>query len=81
MTMDRGDAMLLIMLDLSAAFDTLDHGILLTRLQHLAGITGTALKWITSYLSNRKQYVKVGDACSALHDLDIGVPQGSVRNW
>jgi hypothetical protein len=71
MTMDKGDAVLLVMLDLSAAFDTLDHDILLNRLQQLAGITGTALEWISSYLSNRKQFVKIGDAHSDLHDLNF----------
>jgi hypothetical protein len=78
MTMDQGDGMLLVMLDLSAAFDTLDHGILLDRLQHLVGITGTALDWLSSYLTDRKQYVKVGGSSSRHHALNIGVPQGSV---
>jgi hypothetical protein len=75
--MDRGEGALLVLLDLSAAFDTLDHQILLNRLQHLVGISGVALDWLRSYLSDRKQFVQIGDARSSWKDLNIGVPQGS----
>ena len=66
------------MLDLSAAFDTIDHGILLSRLNSLYGISGDALDWFKSYLSNREQRVIIGDTVSECKDLNFGVPQGSV---
>jgi exonuclease III len=69
---------LLVSLDLSAAFDTIDHHILLKRLESTFGISGIALKWITSYLINRSQYVKVGDSSSNHRVSKSGVPQGSV---
>ena len=49
-----------MLLDLSAAFDTVDHEILITRLKHRFGITGKALVWIHSYLSGRTHFVKIG---------------------
>ena len=73
--LDKGEGVLLVLLDLSAAFDTIDHQILLLRLQHSVGIVGTALDWLRSYLSSRKQFVQIGQARSAAQDLDIGVPQ------
>jgi len=69
---------ILVSLDLSAAFDTINHHTLLTRLQHSFGVTGTALKWIKSYLSNRTQSVAMGTSQSHFVSLDTGVPQGSV---
>ena len=75
---DQGKAVVLVLLDLSAAFDTVDHDILLHRLRTHLGITGTALKWFRSYLSNRKQTVINLDASSVPQDLLYGVPQGSV---
>ena len=66
------------MLDLSAAFDTIDHGILITRLNRSFGISGTALCWLTSYLEDRCQRVKVGNSFSEEAVLKFGVPQGSV---
>ena len=68
----------LIMLDLSAAFDTIDHTILLHRLRHRYGISGSALKWIESYLTNRCQRVCLNDEYSHRFMLSTGVPQGSV---
>ena len=68
----------LIALDLSAAFDTLDHTTILHRLQRSFGITGSALSWLTTYLDGRSQFVKVGDARSSTLRSFIGVPQGSV---
>ena len=51
----------LVMLDLSAAFDAIDHQILFLRLEKSLGISGSALSWIKSYLSNRSMYVAIGD--------------------
>ena len=75
---DQHGAAVLVLLDLSAAFDTVDHCILLDRLQNLLGITGLALEWFRSYLSQRKQQVVINGAKSDVKHLDCGVPQGSV---
>ena len=76
--LDSGSGAVLLMLDLSAAFDTIDHGILLSRLNSLYGISGDALDWFKSYLSNRVQRVIIGDTVSECKSLNFGVPQGSV---
>jgi hypothetical protein len=68
----------LVLLDLSAAFDTIDHCILLTRLSSNFGITDSALSLLTSYLQNRSQSVSIGNATSSPSPLLTGVPQGSV---
>ena len=75
---DQRQISILTLLDLSAAFDTIDHSILLNRLTHSFGIVGTALNWFTSYLTDRKQSVVVGDSKSKPTPLRFGVPQGSV---
>ncbi|XP_071504088.1 uncharacterized protein [Diadema antillarum] len=75
--MDRGNVTALILLDMSSAFDTVDHDILLDQLFSL-GVSGTALRWFTSYLTNRHQSVIIGDALSQESSLIYGVPQGSV---
>ena len=66
-----------IYLDLSKAFDTVDHEVLLHKLQHY-GIRGLPLKWFQSYLTNRQQYTIVNEAKSDLRQVEYGVPQGSV---
>ena len=68
----------LLLLDLSAAFDTVDHSVLLSRLSHRFGIRGTALEWFRLYLSNRTQFVNVNGSTSDRHVLQFAVPQGSV---
>ena len=75
---DNGSSVILLLLDLSAAFDTVDHDILLSRLSGRFGIKGSALSWFRSYLSNRKQFVCIDNVRSAVKDVDFGVPQGSV---
>jgi hypothetical protein len=66
------------LLDLSAAFDTVDHRILLERLATSYGIVDTALKWISSYLSDRTVIILANDSRLATVQLSCGVPQGSV---
>jgi exonuclease III len=77
-SLDERKIAVLVLLDLSAAFDTIDHGVLIRRLQNYFGITGQALDWIKSYLTNRTISVSIGDATSRPSPLNIGVPQGSV---
>ena len=68
----------LVLLDLSAAFDTIDHNILIGYLKSWFGIGGTALRWFASYLRNRCQAIKIGSTLSELSNLIYGVPQDSV---
>uniref|UniRef100_A0A8D3CRZ4 Reverse transcriptase domain-containing protein n=1 Tax=Scophthalmus maximus TaxID=52904 RepID=A0A8D3CRZ4_SCOMX len=77
MASDSGYVSILVLLDLSAAFDTIDHKILLQRLEHI-GIKGTALEWFKSYLSDRFQFVNVNNKSSIHTKVRHGVPQGSV---
>ena len=66
-----------VFLDLSKAFDTIDHNILLSKLEHY-GIRGTPLAWFADYLMDRKQFVEFNNEKSDLQDIICGVPQGSV---
>ena len=77
-SMDKGAAVGLILLDLPAAFDTIDHSILSNCLQHWYGIDGVVLKWVQSYLYSRKQRIKIEGHLSDAFQLPYGVPQGSV---
>ncbi len=74
---DSGNCAVLILLDLSAAFDTLDHGILLNRLQQI-GIQGCVLSWFVSYLKDRTFSVETGNIIHLVHRFLYGVPQGSI---
>ncbi len=75
---DRGCISLLVLMDLSTAFDTIDHKIILNRLENSVGISGSALAWFKSYLSDRHQFVAVNGDVSYLSQVQYGVPQGSV---
>jgi hypothetical protein len=75
---DDGNTCLLGLLDLSAAFDTVDHAILLKRLEVTFGIGGIVLQWLSSYLSDRFQAVRIAGHLSEFSKLQYGVPQGSV---
>ena len=75
--LDSGELPITVFLDLSKAFDTLDHGILLQKLKHY-GVTGISLKWFESYLMNRSQYVQLDSGYSNPLHITTGVPQGSI---
>ena len=79
LTMENGNRnkILGIFLDLSKAFDTVDHNILLYKLQSY-GIRGSAYNWFKSYLSGRQQYTIIGDSLSKVMPLSVGIPQGSI---
>ena len=76
--LDRGDVGVLLLLDLPAAFDTVDHETLLRRLEITFGVSGNALSWLASYLSGREYFVRLGADCSEILQLLTGMPQGSV---
>ena len=66
-----------IFLDLSKAFDLIDHSILLTKLSYF-GIRGIPLKWFQNYLSDRSQFISYKSSFSSLSKICYGVPQGSI---
>ena len=75
---DTGLVTSLGLLDLSDAFDTVDHQILLSRLQHDYGITGRVIEWVQSYLTGRTQFIRFNGTSSRTMKVTPGVPQGSV---
>ena len=77
MSMNEQHVTLLVLLDLSAAFDTIHHNKLIGRLESDLGITDHALAWLKSYLSDRFQRVSVNGSLSDHFPLKQGVPQGS----
>lgn len=77
-SVDRGHVGAIALLDLSSAFDTVDHLVLLDVLQNRFGVTGPALAWFNSYLSDRTQIIHVSGESSGIATLSCGVPQGSV---
>ena len=78
MHLDNKRGVILVLLDLSAAFDTIDHVTLLHQLRHRLGISHTALEWFKSYLTGRTQAVLIENHSSKPVTLQYGVPQGSV---
>ncbi|CAC5372019.1 unnamed protein product [Mytilus coruscus] len=76
--LDKQSSVVLVLLDLSAAFNVIDHRILLEHLSFAYGITGCALKWIKSYSTDRHQRVVIGTTTSKKCHLKFGVPQDSV---
>src|SRR5215469_3882010 len=76
--MKRKRVSALVVLDMTAAFDTVDHDILLTRLSSNFGLSGSALSFLSSYLSDRSQSVTIGSHSSPSSSVLTGVPQGSV---
>lgn len=77
-TLDNNQTVVLVSLDLSAAFDTVDHSILLQRLTNLYGFTDKAIQWMESYLRHRTYRVYINKSCSKVKTMQCGVPQGSV---
>ena len=77
-SMDHGGVTLLVLLDLSAAFDTVDHHLLLSRFETKLSVSGTVLQWFTSYLANRKLQILINNTLSSEQEIKWGVPQGSV---
>ena len=75
---DSGDSVVLVLLDLSAAFDTIDHSLFLSRLETLVGLKANVLSWFQSYLTDRKFIVKLGNLSSSPASLSCGLPQGFI---
>ena len=75
---DSKQALFLVLLDLSSAFDTVDH-LFVERLRS-CGVEGIALEWLSSYLADRSESVKISESTSSPAALNFGVPQGSV-SW
>ncbi len=75
--MDNRQLTAVVLLDMSKAFDSLDHGILISKLEDI-GASSTALKWFTSYVTNRCQTVRINSTLSDTLELTNGVPQGSI---
>ncbi len=76
--LDNNRAVLLVLLDLSSAFDTVDHSVLYDRMQNTFNISGTVLNWIRSYLTNRTFKVLIDNCFSHSQSINYGMPQGSV---
>merc|ERR1711989_95754 len=77
LALDEGNFACGIFVDFQKAFDTVDHSILLSKLEHY-GVRGLANNWFRSYLTNRTQYVSINGIDSSLKEMKYGVPQGSV---
>ena len=75
---DCSEGVLLVLLDISAAYDTLDQTILLSRLKTMVGLSGVALDWFSSYIKDRLQSVIIDNDISSPFELMTGISQGSV---
>ena len=75
--MDKGNAVGMVLLDLQKAFDTVDHSILLAKLEAM-GLSNDIVKWFQYYLSGRQQLVDVVGTFSSCENIICGVPQGSI---
>ena len=79
LSLNKGIISVLALLDFSSAFDTIDHPILVHRLQTDLGFTDTVLKWFSSYLTDRTHYASLSNHCSAFTHVHSCVPHGSVH--
>ena len=77
-SIDQHKVVLIVLLDLSATFDTIDHELIINRLSYRLGLSGCVLDWFQSYLKNSSQRVKLDNVLSDRPLLRYGVPQGSV---
>ena len=77
-SIDKGFGVVVVSIDFSAAFDTVNHDLLLSILENVLNIKDMALSWFKSYFHCRSQRVKIGDSLSSSSFLDFGVPQGSI---
>ena len=78
LSLSRGEPTALVLLDLSAAFDTISHSTLLSCLRSWFGVGGSVLKWFASYLTDHYKSIKISSTLSDVCKLLFGVPQGSV---
>ena len=76
-SLNKDNIYVLALPDISSAFDTIDHSILVHRLHTDLGFTDTVLQWFSSYLTDRTQYVSLSNHCSVFAPVHSGVPQGS----
>ena len=75
--LDKGNFACGVFIDLQKAFDTVNHGILLSKLNHY-GIRGVAFDWFKNYLSDRTQYKTINNERSEIQNIKYGVPKGSI---
>ena len=80
LSLNKGNISVLALLDVSSAFDSIDHPILVHRLHTDIGYTDAVLQWFSSYLTDRTHYVSLSNHCSVLAPVHSGVPQGSVHD-